>query len=94
MIAEQKVRVWPHGSPDKAAIGIVAMISANQRSIAVSFWDPPPFAVSGKAGVAIHPALGIMMLATRAEVDGKPWGPWVEMFGKGHYEIEEAGDAG
>lgn len=90
MKSGDQVRVYPHGSPGKVAVGTIAIISDNQRSIAVGFGDSPPFAVSGKAGVAIHPEHGVMMLAHRGELEGKPWGPWVEMFGGGHYEIEEA----
>jgi len=85
-----QVRVYPHGSPGKSAIGTISIVSANQRSIAVIFEDSPPFAVSGKVGVAILPGQGIVMLATRGELNGEPWGPWIEFFGRGHYEIEEA----
>lgn len=92
MIAKDDVvRVHPHGSPDRSALAKVLMISTNQRSIAVAFDDKPPFAVDKSGGAAIHRDLGkIMMLASRSELHGKPWGPWIEMFGGGHYEIEEA----
>ena len=37
----------------------------------------------------IHPTHGIVMLAAREELNGAPWGPWIETFGGGHFEIEE-----
>lgn len=82
-----RVKVYPHGSPDQSAVGKIAIISSNQLSIAVGFMDKPPFAIV-KDGVAIHPEHGIMLFASRVEIGGEPWGPWVEMFGGGHYEIE------
>ena len=84
-----KVRVYPHGSPKLATTAEVLIISDNQRAIAVAFGDAPPF-VTSKAGVAIHPEHGVVLLAKREILNGKPWGPWVETFGGGHYEIEEA----
>ena len=42
-------------------------------------------------GVFIHRITGrVTMLLSRQELNGAPWGPWVEMTGGGHYEIEEA----
>jgi hypothetical protein len=29
------------------------------------------------------------MMLMRRELYGAPWGPWVEVTGGGHYEIEE-----
>lgn len=89
MKAGDAVRVYPHGSPAKAATAKVIMLSPNERSIALSFADSPPFAIVKGGGAAIHPEHGLMMLAHREELDGKPWGPWIEMFGGGHYEVEE-----
>ena len=43
--------------------------------------------------MAIHPTYGVMMFALREEINGKAWGPWVEMFGGGHYEMESARSA-
>ncbi|HEY1897037.1 MAG TPA: hypothetical protein VGG62_12220 [Terracidiphilus sp.] len=76
------VTVYPHGKPEQSAVGIVSLISSNQRSIAVDFADKPPF-ISIREGALIGPD-GIMMLAFREAV-----GPWVEMLHGGHYEIEE-----
>lgn len=84
----QNVRVYPHGNPDQAADGTVMLISGNQRSIAVAFGDFPPFAFRGGAQVAIHVEFGAMLFATREELDGVPWGPWVELGFGDHYEIE------
>lgn len=89
------VRVYPHGSPAKAATAEVVLLSGNGRSIAVAFGEiSPPFRiVQGEIeGVAIHPEHGIMLLAHREELNGEPWGPWVELFGGGHYEIEDSVD--
>lgn len=82
MTAGQKVSVYPHGKPAEAAAGSVVIISANQRSIAVAFEDKPPFCIC-KDGFTMHPQFGIIMLAMRESV-----GPWIEMVGGGHYEIE------
>jgi hypothetical protein len=29
------------------------------------------------------------MFASREMLNGVPWGPWIEMIGGGHFEIEE-----
>lgn len=90
MKAGDLVRVYPHGSPAKEARALVVLLSENGRSIALAFGEAsPPFAIVKGGGVALHPEHGIMMLAGREELDGKPWGPWIETFGGGHYEIEE-----
>ena len=86
MKAGDTVRVYPHGHPEMTAEAAVALISNNERSIALTFADKPPF--MWIEGYMIHPELGIVMLAGREELNGKPWGPWVEMIGGGHYEIE------
>jgi hypothetical protein len=41
--------------------------------------------------MAFHPEHGIMLFATRGLINGQPGGPWVEMMGGGHFEIEDAG---
>jgi hypothetical protein len=86
----QRVRVYPHGNPSQSALATVAIISQNQLSIAVGFGDKPPFATVKSGGICVHPDYGVIMLASRVEIDGKPWGPWVETVGGGHYEIEAA----
>jgi hypothetical protein len=83
-----QVRVYPHGCEKLAAVGRIAIISKNERSIAVGFEDSPPFAISPGGGMAIHPRFGVMLFATREVLNGQPWGPWVELIGGGHYEIE------
>ena len=89
-----RVKVYPHGSPQLVADGTILIISGNQRSIAVMFDDKPPFVVDQSGGMMIHRELfGIVMMATREQLDGKPWGPWVEMKGGGHFEVEPFGDA-
>ncbi len=87
MTRGDRVRVYPHGSPDQAAIGVVMMISENQLSIAVAFEEKPLF-VSIEEGFFVGP-YGIVMLAARYATPEGPIGPWVELDGRGQYEIEE-----
>jgi hypothetical protein len=86
-----KVRVYPHGSPEQAAPAKVAILSENERAIAVGFDNRPPFAIDTNDPLAmtVHPDHGIMLFASREALNGVPWGPWIEIFGKGHFEIEE-----
>jgi len=83
-----RVKVYPHGAPELSSPGHVALISANQLSIAVGFLEKPPFAIVPD-GMAVHPEHGLMLLAMREQLHGEPWGPWIEMFSGGHFEIEE-----
>jgi hypothetical protein len=82
----QQVRVFPHGSPEQSARGVVTVISGNRRSIAVTFDRLPSFAFKHMPLVGIHPEHGIVLLAYREVL-----GPWIELAGGGRYEIE--GDA-
>ena len=84
----QSVRVYPHGDPGQIATGTVILVSSNQRSIAVAFEHLPSFAFRDGKDVAIHSDHGVMLLAMRVELNGVPWGPWVELGHGGHYEIE------
>jgi len=87
--AGDRVKVFPHGSPERSAEAVIMVISENQRSIAVAFQGRPPFIVDKSGGMMVDRELGnIVMMATRGELHGKAWGPWVEMMGGGHYEIE------
>jgi len=85
----QMVRVAQHGS-SKWQVGRVLIISGNGLAICVAFDHLPPF-MSVADGVMIHPEHGFTFFASRVEVDGKPWGPWVELGMGGHYEIEVEG---
>lgn len=91
MKAGDVVRVYPHGAPEQAAEATVLLSTPTRRAVILAFADKPPFALNEARGLTIHPESGIVMLAARALLDGVPWGPWVETFGGGHYEIEEAG---
>jgi hypothetical protein len=83
------VKVYPHGKPGLASEGTVMVISGNQLAIGVSFTDKPAFVVDQSGGLAIHRTTGdLILLANRIELRGVPWGPWVELFGQGHFEIE------
>jgi hypothetical protein len=83
MTRGQNVRIAPHGKPEQAAVGLLGLISDNERAVLVAFDEKPPF-VTLHEGFAVHPTLGIVMLLHREAI-----GPWVEVFGGGHYEIEE-----
>ena len=85
----QRVRVYPHGSPHQADIGDVMLISGNQRSIMVRFDHMPPFAFTQSMPEVGFHFEGILLLAGREELNGKPWGPWIEIKNEGHFEIEE-----
>lgn len=77
------VLVWPAGHPERKAEARVQVISANQRSIAVSFPDKPPFPIHD--GWAIHPAHGVMLFALREDAQG----PWREMLQGRLFEMEK-----
>lgn len=87
------VRVYPEGQPEKAGTALVVIYSSNERAIALGFGDNAPFVIVQGGGAAIHPEHGLMMLAKREALGnslfGPPWGPWIEMFGRGHFVIEE-----
>lgn len=75
------VRVYPHGHPEQAAMGIVASLSTGSMPtmLLVKFTDPPPFALGGRlAGVAL-------LLLCHHGV-----GSWEEVFRGGRYEVENA----
>lgn len=94
MKTDDYVNVHPHGKPKQKARAKIAFLSENLRAIAVGFDERPPFALGDPLSMAIHPEYGIMLFASREAIDGKPWGPWIEMVGGGHYEIEEIGEIG
>ncbi len=81
-----RVRIYPHGSPEKSAEAVVILYGEKEppkASLAVAFGETfPPFATAGQ-GAAITPEHGIVMLLYNLGI-----GPWIEMFGQGHYEIE------
>lgn len=79
------VKVYPHGSPECSALGLVALISGNQLSIAVGFVDNPPFRIDQSGGMAFDRSAGRMILLAAREL---PSGPWTEIFGGGRFEIE------
>ena len=74
-----EVRVFPHGQEELAATGMVLAI--DEGAIVVYFDERPRFASGAKSSVT-----GITVFrAWRFAV-----GPWVEVHGGGHYEIEPA----
>jgi hypothetical protein len=77
--------VYPEGKPGRKARATVAIVSANQRSIAVGFDERPPFVWGDPLSMAIHPEFGIMLFASR----DKSSGPWIEMMGQERFEISE-----
>jgi hypothetical protein len=76
------VWVHPHGSPAQAAQATVEVISANQKSIGLTLADKPEWVRVLEDGVLLGPG-GIVMLLMR-----ESFGPWREIAGGGHYEIE------
>jgi hypothetical protein len=88
------VRIYVHGEPTTVAEANVVLVSHNQLSVALDFAEPPSFCrrilrdTNGVVGVNIDTGR-VTMLLQRIELDGKPWGPWIEVSGGGHYEIEE-----
>lgn len=83
------VTIYPHGDSGQRWPAHIEILSRNGVSIAVTFDRVPPF-LKTRDGVSVHmPTARIIMLLMRTEVDGKPWGPWVEVLHGGHYEIEE-----
>jgi hypothetical protein len=80
-----KVRVYPHGSPEQGATGTVLIISEARIAVVVEFDKMPPFALRGRRVQRDH---GIVFVASRVMLNGESWGPWVELGGGGHYEIE------
>ena len=88
------VRIAPHGKPDASAAARVVIASENGLSIALEFEDMPPFSrrlLGGMGAIGVNVTNGrITMLLTRERLNGEPWGPWIEVMGGGHYEIEES----
>lgn len=83
------VTIYPHGHDELGWRARVEICSANQRAIGVAFDTVPPF-LNVREGALVHMKTGkIVMLLTRETLEGKPWGPWIEVVGGGHYEIEE-----
>jgi hypothetical protein len=79
------VWVHPHGSPRQAAAATVDLISKNGRSLALRLHDKPTWVRIAETGVFLHREdLRIEMLLMREAV-----GPWIEVAGGGHYEVEE-----
>lgn len=85
MVNGDTVWVYPHGKPKQASPATVELISSNERSIALKLTEKPSWARIVVEGVFMFKdGTGIAMLLTRESV-----GPWVEMTGRGHYEIED-----
>lgn len=79
-----KVIVYPEGRREIKARAIVAVVSANQRSIAVGFDERPEFRWMDELSMMLHPQFGIMLLAARDEATG----PWTELLSQQRFEIE------
>lgn len=78
------VTIHPHGSPELRSRALVELISGNGRSIALRLQEVPVWAHFRDHGMFVHVHHAqIVMLLTRETV-----GPWVEVVGGGHFEIE------
>lgn len=69
------VRVHPRDRPELAAPATVLLISDNGRAIAVAFEDKPPFPLSPRGGMLVHPGYGIVLMATRVPGSEDQWQP-------------------
>lgn len=84
------VTVYPHGHDELGWRGRVEICSRHQRALAIAFDKVPPF-LDTHLGVMQHMKTGrIVLLLEREQINGKPGGPWVEIFGGAHYEVEES----
>ena len=81
------VYLYPHGSPQEAVKATVALLSANQLDILLLMEDRPWFATDP----ILLTGCGVPFFGSRLHLNGAAWGPWVENFSGGHYEIEEKG---
>ena len=83
------VWVYPHGSPDEAVTATVDLISDNGRAIAIRLNEKPSWCRVTN-GFLLHRAdYRIAMLLSREALGDQPVGPWIEMMGGGHYEIDK-----
>lgn len=82
------VWVYPHGSPREAVTATVDLISGNGRAIAIRL-NRKPWCQIADGSFLHRDDFRIAMLLTREAVDDEPIGPWIEVVGGGHYEIEE-----
>jgi hypothetical protein len=79
------VWVHPHGHPEQAVEATVEIVASNQRSIALKLAEKPVWVRIIDTGAFLcKDGTGIAMLLTRESI-----GPWEEITGGGHYEIEE-----
>jgi hypothetical protein len=77
------VIVYPKGKPERKARAIVALVSANGRSIVVGFDERPDFVWGDPLSMKIHPQFGIMLFAKRDESSDA----WIEMMGRERFII-------
>jgi hypothetical protein len=81
MCSGDSVRVFPHGSPERAAVGVLEGVTdassevASSYVVMVLFDTMPPFAKGGE------PPIRMVLI-------NYGLGPWVEPGRGGHYEVE------
>jgi hypothetical protein len=81
--------VWPVGEPQKAAFGVLTIMSTNHRSVAVQFEDIPgfvqtPLNLGGEIGNdANNVTVTILLLRESDE------GPWTDIASGQQYELEQ-----
>lgn len=86
MIPGDKIRIYPHGSPEQAAEATVLLYGSKappEASLILVFDDMPAFASIRGGDIGLAGSEIVMFLGHYGA------GPWVELFGGGHYEIEE-----
>lgn len=84
MSTGDRVRVFPVGMSDKAAVGVVALRSTNGRSLAIGFDEAYVPFINAATGMAIHPYHGKMLLLSKAED-----GVWRDVFSERAFVVEE-----
>jgi hypothetical protein len=80
------VRICPHGDPSAVAEARVVRAS-NGLFLALEFGEPVPFTGPVACGMNRQ----VLMFLRRTVLEGKPWGPWIDVACGGHFEIEDSG---
>jgi hypothetical protein len=89
MMAGERVRIYPHGYPDLITGATILTYDPDVPVLVLALPVATPF-VRSLSLVNIHPAKGVVMGLYRTRTrEGAFIGPWIEIHGGGHYEIEE-----
>jgi hypothetical protein len=88
VIRNRAVKVFPVGEPDRAAVGVLTVISTNRRAAAVEFNDAPDFLRGVLAGGNIEFATrnGVTAILLRRE---SAKGSWTDIESGFRYELQQ-----